>query len=40
MQFGIHLPHVGRKAGPESIREAAVQAEQLGFDDVWVNRRK
>ncbi len=37
MQFGVHLPHVGRKAGPESIREAAVQAEQLGFDDVWVS---
>ncbi len=37
MQFGIHLPHVGRKAGPDSIREAAVQAEQLGFDDVWVS---
>jgi probable F420-dependent oxidoreductase len=37
MQFGIHLPHVGRKAGAESIREAAVQAEQFGFDDVWVS---
>ena len=37
MQFGVHLPHVGRKAGPEAIREAAVQAEQLGFDDVWVS---
>ncbi len=37
MQFGIHLPHVGRKAGPQTIREAAVQAETLGFDDVWVS---
>jgi probable F420-dependent oxidoreductase len=37
MRFGVHLPHVGRKAGPEAIREAAVQAEQLGFDDVWVS---
>ena len=37
MQFGIHLPHVGRKAGPDAIRAAAVQAEQLGFDDVWVS---
>ena len=37
MQFGIHLPHIGRKAGPDSIREAAMQAEQLGFDDVWVS---
>lgn len=37
MQFGIHLPHVGRKAGPDSIRRAAVQAEELGLSDVWVS---
>ncbi len=37
MQLGIHLPHVGRKAGPASIRDAAVQAEELGFTDVWVS---
>jgi probable F420-dependent oxidoreductase len=37
MQLGIHLPHVGRKAGPDSIRRAAVQAEELGFADVWVS---
>ncbi len=37
MQFGVHLPHIGRKAGAETIREAAVQAEELGFDDVWVS---
>jgi probable F420-dependent oxidoreductase len=37
MKFGIHLPHIGRKAGPDSIRRAAIQAEQLGFDDVWVS---
>jgi probable F420-dependent oxidoreductase len=37
MQLGIHLPHIGRKAGPESIRRAAVQAEALGFADVWVS---
>ena len=37
MQIGIHLPHVGRKAGPEAIRRAAIQAEQLGFADVWVS---
>ncbi len=37
MQFGIHLPHIGRKASPESIRRAAMQAESLGFDDVWVS---
>jgi len=37
MQFGIHLPQIGRKAGPEAIRRAAQQAEALGYDDVWVN---
>jgi probable F420-dependent oxidoreductase len=37
MLYGVHLPHVGRKAGPESIRDAAIQAEELGFDDVWVS---
>ena len=37
MRLGIHLPHVGRKAGPDSIRKAAIQAETLGFADVWVS---
>ena len=37
MQLGIHLPHIGRKAGPDSIRRAAIQAEEVGFDDVWVS---
>jgi probable F420-dependent oxidoreductase len=37
MRLGIHLPHIGRKAGPEAIRRAAVQAEELGFADVWVS---
>jgi probable F420-dependent oxidoreductase len=37
MQLGIHLPHIGRKAGPDSIRRTAMQAEELGFADVWVS---
>jgi probable F420-dependent oxidoreductase len=37
MQLGIHLPHIGRKAGPDSIRRTAVHAEELGYDDVWVS---
>ena len=37
MQLGIHLPHIGRKAGPDAIRRAAMQAEELGFADVWVS---
>src|SRR3954447_15244531 len=37
MQLGVHLPHIGRKASPDSIRRAAIQAEELGYDDVWVS---
>ena len=37
MQLGIHLPHIGRKAGPESIRRCAEHAEALGFADVWAS---
>lgn len=37
MQIGVHLPHIGRKAGPQSIRRAAEQAEQLGLADVWAS---
>ncbi len=37
MQVGIHLPHIGRKAGPDTILRAAMQAEQLGLADVWVS---
>src|SRR5260370_10985582 len=35
MRVGVHLPHIGRKAGPEAIRRAAIQAEELGFSDLW-----
>jgi probable F420-dependent oxidoreductase len=37
MRLGIHLPHIGRKAGPEAIRRAARQAEELGFADLWAS---
>jgi probable F420-dependent oxidoreductase len=37
MRVGIHLPHIGRKAGPEAIRRAAIQAEELAFADVWTS---
>jgi probable F420-dependent oxidoreductase len=37
MRLGIHLPHIGRKAGPDAIRRAALQAEALGFADVWAS---
>jgi probable F420-dependent oxidoreductase len=37
MRIGVHLPQFGRASGPESIRRAAQQADELGFDDVWVS---
>ena len=37
MQIGVHLPHIGRKATPEVVTRAAVQAEELGLADVWVS---
>jgi probable F420-dependent oxidoreductase len=37
MRVGIHLPQIGRKAGPDGIRRAAIQAEELGFADVWTS---
>ncbi len=37
MRFGIHLPQYGRASSGPSIRRAALLAEELGFDDVWVS---
>ena len=37
MRLGIHLPQIGRKDGPEGIKRAAIQAEELGFHDVWTS---
>jgi probable F420-dependent oxidoreductase len=37
MQIGVHLPHIGRKATPDAVTRAAVQAEELGLADVWVS---
>jgi probable F420-dependent oxidoreductase len=37
VRFGIHLPQYGRAAGPDGIARAARQAEDLGFEDVWVS---
>ena len=35
MKFGVFLPISGRAAGPETLTQAARQAESLGFDSVW-----
>src|SRR5271165_1374545 len=37
MHFGIHLPHAGERATAALIRRFALQAEALGFADVWVS---
>ena len=37
MQIGIHLPHIGRKAAPDTIRRCAIEAEAMGYHDVWVS---
>jgi probable F420-dependent oxidoreductase len=37
VRFGVHLPQYGRAASSDAIERAAQQAEDLGFDDVWVS---
>jgi probable F420-dependent oxidoreductase len=37
MRFGFHLPQFGRAIVTGGIERAAVQAEELGYDDVWVS---
>src|SRR5579863_8217000 len=37
MRIGIHLPQIGRKASPDGIKRAAIQAEELGYADVWTS---
>jgi len=37
MQVGVWLPNCRHLATPEIIRHAALRAEQLGYDSVWVS---
>ncbi len=37
MKFGIHLPHSGPSASAPAITAVARQAEELGYEDVWVS---
>jgi probable F420-dependent oxidoreductase len=39
MNFGVFLPISGRAAGPETLMQAAKQAERLGFASVWAADR-
>ena len=37
MQFGVWIPNCRHLATPDIIRGAAVRAEQLGYESVWVS---
>lgn len=37
MKFGMHLPQAGPAASAAAVRATAKQAEELGFDDIWVS---
>jgi probable F420-dependent oxidoreductase len=37
MNFGVWIPNCRHLATPDIIRGTAVQAEQLGYDSVWVS---
>lgn len=37
MRIGIHLPQFGRALVRGGVERAARQAEELGFDDLWVS---
>jgi probable F420-dependent oxidoreductase len=37
MRIGIHLPQFGKAITTGGIQRAAIQAEALSFDDVWVS---
>ncbi len=37
MQVGVWIPNCRHLATPDIIRHAAAQAEQLGYDSVWVS---
>jgi probable F420-dependent oxidoreductase len=39
MDLGVFLPISGRAAGPDTLKQAACQAEALGFDSVWTADR-
>ncbi|MHB8575047.1 MAG: LLM class F420-dependent oxidoreductase [Dehalococcoidia bacterium] len=37
MQFGVHLPHLGRQADRETVWGFAQRAEALGLDSAWAS---
>ena len=39
MKIGATLPSLGQGTGPEALITAARQAEDLGYDSLWVAER-
>jgi probable F420-dependent oxidoreductase len=39
MEIGIALPHLGKHASRDAIKQVAIEAEALGFDGLWVLER-
>jgi probable F420-dependent oxidoreductase len=37
MDWGIHLPHLGRQATPDALARFARRADELGFHSGWVS---
>src|SRR5947209_7399485 len=37
MEFGVHLPHLGRQATRETVRDFSRKVDELGFDSVWAS---
>src|SRR4029078_4731677 len=37
MEFGVHLPHIGRLADGPGLARFARHAEELGFPSAWVS---
>ena len=37
MEFGVHLPQIGRTGSGENIRRLAERAEALGYESCWVS---
>lgn len=37
MRFGLALPHSGSLASAQNIKEIAIEAEDLGYDSLWVH---
>jgi probable F420-dependent oxidoreductase len=35
LKVGVLAPHTGAAAGPESLRQVATSAEEMGFDSLW-----